>query len=713
MSEFSSAHTKVSTPDSDFTPASHQLPGQRAFVLPPKSTILQRSPTQLDLVRMQQLDAAVMKTLPLQAKQTIETAKNPPEQQTNQPVEPRINRISTFPSRKNVVQCVRIKDLKGKREIKFDHFLRILDISARDNGHSLQDEYQKRIHEGAEYKLDAQEEKALNEVFEKETNAAVRDVMKTVNKRAERQYKDKPHQVPANVIKYLKEEVEVLHATDPTKLIDKKRGISVGDSIAKSKHIKNIHQTQMSMFGNDTDSSKRIIAELGTFYPQKYKNKDFKRQENPQDKSSSQETSALPKGVKIAPPKQALPKYGALNLYGSQFGAIAVGDMAEIFPLHFAIKPNVKNTKVTLTSSDSLKLWSGPFSELLEKQGFINEEQPLPSDDKPWGTGPVATFSSPNLGQVIAGHSTSLESHLQDRKEGIEKEPPSDYVEAQIHGPIRIDRDISHAYVNFFKCFGNPRFKKLYDELIKSNIDIVWYFKTGHEKKPKQLRQSSNRISKELRNRIENGWGKAAPLWKDFYKRNPEKTSQSRKTQKSRYNLAKTLHKVWGDVMASNSKILNVSERSDAKDEKKEKSSPSSQFEKSGEKSQSRKILNIEDEHEALELLHQNNCLINAISRTTLGRKASELELISIRIDLGSVGEMLLATPETLKVILRILGLSGRGVQVKYDHLKNTSHEKDVVIQGDSPIKIRHDGENHFYHDGENDFYQVESIGKN
>ncbi|MBE7385186.1 MAG: hypothetical protein F6J95_027750 [Leptolyngbya sp. SIO1E4] len=70
MSEFSYSRAKVPTSTSDFNPA-HQLPGQRPFALQQKPSVPQRPATQEEIVRMKRLDAAVMRTPPLQAKQAI------------------------------------------------------------------------------------------------------------------------------------------------------------------------------------------------------------------------------------------------------------------------------------------------------------------------------------------------------------------------------------------------------------------------------------------------------------------------------------------------------------------------------------------------------------------------------------------------------------------------------------------------------------------
>jgi hypothetical protein len=105
-------------------------------------------------------------------------------------------------------------------------------------------------------------------------------------------------------------------------------------------------------------------------------------------------------------------------------------------------------------------------------------------------------------------------------------------------------------------------------------------------------------------------------------------------------------------------------------------------------------------EIEAAELLHTNNCLINAIAISGRGdrHEATEAELIQIRSELENVGEMMSATPKTVTVILNALGLENRGLTVTYRHITHSglSIPDDIVIRGVEPINIIHNGRDHF-----------------
>lgn len=100
----------------------------------------------------------------------------------------------------------------------------------------------------------------------------------------------------------------------------------------------------------------------------------------------------------------------------------------------------------------------------------------------------------------------------------------------------------------------------------------------------------------------------------------------------------------------------------------------------------------IKREIEAFMELTYNNCLIDSIANAAGRGPATETELISIRIDVGSVGEMLLATPENVERIRRILGINNT-IIVRYN-----GRAAEVIDGSGPPLTIYHDGINHFTH---------------
>lgn len=100
----------------------------------------------------------------------------------------------------------------------------------------------------------------------------------------------------------------------------------------------------------------------------------------------------------------------------------------------------------------------------------------------------------------------------------------------------------------------------------------------------------------------------------------------------------------------------------------------------------------IKREIDAFMELGYNNCLIDSIANAAGRSPATETELISIRIDVGSVGEMLVATPENVERIRRILGVSNT-IIVRYN-----GQAAEVIEGSGSPITIYNNGEDHFTH---------------
>jgi hypothetical protein len=72
-------------------------------------------------------------------------------------------------------------------------------------------------------------------------------------------------------------------------------------------------------------------------------------------------------------------------------------------------------------------------------------------------------------------------------------------------------------------------------------------------------------------------------------------------------------------------------------------------------------------EHDAARILGDNNCFINAVTAAARRPQASFEDLVMIRSDLRNVGEMLSATPETVAVVRRVLGIQNP-IRVLYAH---------------------------------------------
>ncbi len=105
------------------------------------------------------------------------------------------------------------------------------------------------------------------------------------------------------------------------------------------------------------------------------------------------------------------------------------------------------------------------------------------------------------------------------------------------------------------------------------------------------------------------------------------------------------------------------------------------------------KMESYKEQIRAYEILYQNNCLINAIARAAGRGNATEMELIEIRIAIGSVGDMLLATPENVTIIRRGLRINNT-VIVRY-----VDQPAEVINGGDPALTIYHDGGDHFSHE--------------
>lgn len=121
---------------------------------------------------------------------------------------------------------------------------------------------------------------------------------------------------------------------------------------------------------------------------------------------------------------------------------------------------------------------------------------------------------------------------------------------------------------------------------------------------------------------------------------------------------------------------------------------------RSGGSGQQRTALGKETEAVKKELqgqpeLWQNNCLINAICRAAHNRNATEGELLAIRYNLDNVGEMMVASPQTVGAIRQVLNINNQ-ILVRYPVGTPTLNE---TIAGIPPtLTIYHTGGYHFQH---------------
>ncbi|WP_211289927.1 eCIS core domain-containing protein [Hymenobacter chitinivorans] len=96
-------------------------------------------------------------------------------------------------------------------------------------------------------------------------------------------------------------------------------------------------------------------------------------------------------------------------------------------------------------------------------------------------------------------------------------------------------------------------------------------------------------------------------------------------------------------------------------------------------------------------LLHQNNCLINAVASANGTPLPLPVQtIVAIRAEIGAnLGTMLFASPRVLDIIARHLGLPN-GVVVVYHRSGYTDETTEVRNGGGNPVYIFHDGVNHF-----------------
>ncbi|MCP2728023.1 hypothetical protein [Limnofasciculus baicalensis] len=102
-------------------------------------------------------------------------------------------------------------------------------------------------------------------------------------------------------------------------------------------------------------------------------------------------------------------------------------------------------------------------------------------------------------------------------------------------------------------------------------------------------------------------------------------------------------------------------------------------------------VTNEKDELE--EILHQNNCLINAIKKAAFEEdsQVTEEELLEIRLRIGQIGTMLFARERTISIICDVLNINN-GIVVIY---KDRPSE-DFGDTSSNPIMIQHTGAAHF-----------------
>ena len=122
------------------------------------------------------------------------------------------------------------------------------------------------------------------------------------------------------------------------------------------------------------------------------------------------------------------------------------------------------------------------------------------------------------------------------------------------------------------------------------------------------------------------------------------------------------------------------------------------------------------DAEELVFLLRTNNCLINAIARQA-GVVVSLAQLTLIRVGVGSIGEMLVANPKTVRIIMQVLGLN-RGLVVAYkDRAKSKDKTEKVPSEAfgnqRDPVIVVHNGRDHFISFDEAALEQELDIKKN
>jgi hypothetical protein len=104
-------------------------------------------------------------------------------------------------------------------------------------------------------------------------------------------------------------------------------------------------------------------------------------------------------------------------------------------------------------------------------------------------------------------------------------------------------------------------------------------------------------------------------------------------------------------------------------------------------------------EADANQLLHVNNCLINAISLAARGHEASQEELITIRGNLNNYGEMLVASPRIIQLIREVLHIPN---PIRVVYYADGVPPEDFQGEG-QVITIYHVNGDHFTHEPQQD----------
>jgi hypothetical protein len=99
-------------------------------------------------------------------------------------------------------------------------------------------------------------------------------------------------------------------------------------------------------------------------------------------------------------------------------------------------------------------------------------------------------------------------------------------------------------------------------------------------------------------------------------------------------------------------------------------------------------------ELDTLRRLRQNNCLIDAIAAAAGSEEPTVEQLIEIRGRLNNIGQMMVASPNTLRVICAVLRVT-RPIVVRYP----MPIPAENFLGTGTPIYIRHTGAAHFVAD--------------
>jgi hypothetical protein len=119
-----------------------------------------------------------------------------------------------------------------------------------------------------------------------------------------------------------------------------------------------------------------------------------------------------------------------------------------------------------------------------------------------------------------------------------------------------------------------------------------------------------------------------------------------------------------------------------------------------------------EEFDDAESLLWQNNCLINAICQAVHGRNANMSELLTIRFNLGNLGDMMVADPPTIYAIRNVLNINNE-IVVRYPFGSRTPDER--FVGADALLEIFHTGRDHFQFDCPNpdNYNRADREGRN